>query len=104
MTIRYESNATLYELLKGRKPNVRYLHVFGSKCYILVDHEQRRKMNPNSEEGIFLGYSVNIRAYSVFNSHAKTMMEYIKVIIDDNSEEKKVVKEKDDIILQPADV
>ena len=39
---------------------VKYFHVFGSKCYILADCEQRRKMDPKSDEEIFLGYSTNI--------------------------------------------
>jgi len=52
---------------KGRKPTVKYFHVFGSKCYSLADREQRRKMDPKSDGGIFLGYSINSRACKVFN-------------------------------------
>lgn len=55
VTIRYGIKATLYELWKSRKPNVKSFHVFGSKCYILEDREQRRKMDPKSEEWAFLG-------------------------------------------------
>ena len=83
VTLRKGSSATLYEIWRGRKPTVKYFHVFGSKCYILADHEQRRKMDPKSDEGIFLGYSTNSRAYRVFNSRTKVMMESINVIIDD---------------------
>lgn len=68
VTIRFGTSATLYELWKGRKPTVKYFHVFGSKCYILADREQRRKMDPKSDEEIFLRYSANSRAYRVFNS------------------------------------
>lgn len=39
VTNRYGTSATLYELRKGRKPIVKYFHVFGSKCYILADHD-----------------------------------------------------------------
>lgn len=46
VTIRFGTKATQYELWKGRKPNVKYFHVFGSKCYILADREQRREMDP----------------------------------------------------------
>ena len=63
VTLRKGTPSTLYELWKGRKPNVKYFHVFGSKCYILKDREQRRKMDPKSDEGIFLGYSTNSRAF-----------------------------------------
>lgn len=78
----------LYEIWKGRKPTVNYFHVFGSKYYILVDHEQRRKMDPKSDEGIFLGYSINNRAYRVFNSKTKVMMESINVVVDDRGLQK----------------
>lgn len=55
VTLRKGTLTTLYEMWKGRKPIVKYFHVFGSKCYIFADREQRRKMDPNSDEGIFLG-------------------------------------------------
>ena len=87
VTLRKGTSSTIYELWKGRKPTVKYFHVFGSKCYILADREQRRKLDPKSDEGIFLGYSSNSRAYRVFNSRTKAMMESINVIIDDYHEE-----------------
>ncbi|XP_045800572.1 uncharacterized protein LOC123894582 [Trifolium pratense] len=74
---------TLCELWKNRKPTVKYFNVFRSKWYILADREPRRKFDPKSDEGIFLGYSTNNRAYRVFNSRTKTMMESINVVIDD---------------------
>ena len=40
-------------------------------------------MDPKSDEGIFLGYSTNSRAYRVFNSKTKVMMESINVVVDD---------------------
>lgn len=92
VTIRSRTKATRYELWKWRKPNVKYFHVFGSRYYILVDHEQRKKMDPKSDEGTFLGYSTNSRVYKVYNKHTKTMVESINVIIDDNFEDKKEVK------------
>lgn len=46
VTLRSGTSATLYELWKGRKPIFKYLHEFGSKCYILAICEQRIKMDP----------------------------------------------------------
>jgi len=68
VTLRAGTTTTLYELWKGRKPTARYFHVFRSKCYILTDREYRRKMDPKGDEGIFLGYSTNSKAYRVYNS------------------------------------
>ena len=73
VTLRPGMSLTLYEIWRGRKPNVKYFHVFGSTCYILVDREPRRKLDPRSDEGIFLGYSRNSRAYRVFNKWTKTL-------------------------------
>ncbi|GAU36127.1 hypothetical protein TSUD_292870 [Trifolium subterraneum] len=86
VTLRSGTTSTLYELWKNRKPTVKYFHVFGSKCYILTDREQRRKLDPKSDEGIFLGYSTNSRSNRVYNSRTKVMMESINVVIDDSAE------------------
>jgi len=68
---------------KERKPTVKYFHVFGSKCYILADRDYRRKMNPKSDEGIFMGYSTNSRVYRVYNNKIQVVMKSINVVIDD---------------------
>jgi hypothetical protein len=85
VTLKSGTTTTLYEMWKGRKPTVKYFHVFRSKCYILADREHRRKMDPKIDEGIFLGFSANSRAYRVFNSRTKVVMEAINVVIDDIS-------------------
>lgn len=63
--------------------NVKYFHVFGSTTYTLAYREQRRYLDPKSYEGTFLGYSLNIRAYHVFNNQTKSIMESIYVIVND---------------------
>ena len=62
---------------------MKYFRVFGSKCFILNDRENLGKFDAKSDEGIFLGNSVNSRAYRVFNKRTKTVMESINVVIDD---------------------
>jgi transposase InsO family protein len=88
VTLRKGTSATLYELWKDRKPTVKHFHVFGSKCYILAYIEQRRKLDPKSDEGIFLGYSTNSKAYRVYNSKTKVVMESINVVVNDVGTEK----------------
>jgi hypothetical protein len=58
---------TSYELLTGKKPNVSYFRVFGSKCFILVKRGRKSKSAPKAVEGFLLGYDSNTRAYRVFN-------------------------------------
>jgi len=88
VTLRTGTTATLCEIWKGIKPTVKYFHVFGSKCYILADRDRRRKMDPKSDAWIFLGYSTNNRAYRVFNSKTRVVMESINVVIDDVFEDR----------------
>jgi transposase InsO family protein len=56
---------TSYELLTGKKPNVSYFRVFGSKCFILVKRGRKSKFAPKAIEGFLLGYDSNTRAYRV---------------------------------------
>jgi hypothetical protein len=66
-----KTNKTPYEIWQGKKSIVKYFRIFGSKCYILRDRENLGKFDPKSDEGIFLGYSTNNRAYKVFNKEQK---------------------------------
>jgi len=60
--IRSNTGKTPYELWFGITPTMRYFRVFGSKCYIKRD-EDLRKFDARSDEGIFLGYSTQSKAY-----------------------------------------
>ncbi|GJY79782.1 retrovirus-related pol polyprotein from transposon TNT 1-94 [Tanacetum coccineum] len=42
-------NKTPYELLRGRKPNIAYFHVFGSLCYPTNDRDDLGKMKPKAD-------------------------------------------------------
>ena len=81
---------TSYEIWKEKKPKVKYFQLFGSKCYILNDRENLGKFDAKSDEGIFLGYFINSRAYRVYNKCTKKVMESINVVIDDTIQEKDV--------------
>ena len=55
---------TPYEALIGKQPNLRNMHVFGSKCYAFVQNV--RKLDARSQKGIFVGYDKESPAYLVF--------------------------------------
>ena len=74
---------TLYEIWRGKKPNLKHLHEFGSTCFVLNDREHGRKFDPKSNEGMFLRYSPNKRAYKVFNKSSKTAVQSTNVVIND---------------------
>ncbi|GKB83462.1 retrovirus-related pol polyprotein from transposon TNT 1-94 [Tanacetum coccineum] len=50
-------NKTPYELLRDRKPELKYLRIFGALCYPTNDFEDLRKLKPKADIGIFIGYS-----------------------------------------------
>ena len=82
---------TPYELWKGRKPSVSYFHVFGCACYILNNGKQYlTKFQPKSDEGIFLGYATDSKAYRVFNKKTLSVEVSIHIIFDETDLDKSV--------------
>ncbi|KAK8930958.1 hypothetical protein KSP39_PZI016350 [Platanthera zijinensis] len=77
---------TPYELLKGKKPTMSYLRIFGCKCYVLNNGKYpRTKFGEKCFEGIFMGYSSRSRAYRVFNKKTLVVEESINVVFDEGS-------------------
>jgi hypothetical protein len=75
---------TSYELLTGKKPNVSYFRVFGSKCFILVIRGRKSKFAPKVVEG-FLGYDSNTRAYRVFNKSSGLVEVSCDIMFDETN-------------------
>src|ERR1700732_3554157 len=83
--IRPKTKKTPYDLLKGRKPDVSFFRVFGCKCFIHVNNKsQIKKFDPKSQEGVFLGYSENRKAYRVYNRVTQRVEESMHVIFDES--------------------
>ncbi|GKA11313.1 retrovirus-related pol polyprotein from transposon TNT 1-94 [Tanacetum coccineum] len=76
-------NKTPYELIRGRKPDVQYFHVFGSLCYPTNDHDDLEKMKQKADIGIFIGYSETSRGFHIYNRLTKKIMETIHVKFDE---------------------
>jgi len=71
---------TPYELLKGRKPNLSHLRVFGRKCFVLNNGKDKLgKFDAKADDSIFLGYSSNSKTYRIFNKRTLTVEESIHV-------------------------
>ena len=80
--IRKDTNKTPYELWFGHSPTVKYLRIFGSKCYIKRG-DDIGKFDARSDEGMFLGYSLKSKAYRCYNLRTKTIKESVNVRIDE---------------------
>jgi hypothetical protein len=76
---------TSYELLTGKKANVSYFRVFGSKCFILVKRGRKSKFAPKAVEGFLLGYDSNTRAYRVFNKSTGLVEVSCDIVFDETN-------------------
>jgi hypothetical protein len=76
---------TSYELLTGKKPNVSYFRVFGSKCFILVKRGRKSKFAPKAVEGFLLGYDSNTRAYRVFKKSTGLVEVSCDILFDETN-------------------
>jgi hypothetical protein len=81
--LKINSDKTPYELWFGRAPSVKYFKVFGSKCYIKRLDESLGKFDARSDEGIFLGYDSNKKAYRCYNIRLHKIVESADVRVDD---------------------
>jgi hypothetical protein len=76
---------TSYELLTGKKSNVSYFRVFGSKCFILVKRGRKSKFAPKAVEGFLLGYDSYTRAYRVFNKSTRLVEVSCDIVFDETN-------------------
>ncbi|KAJ9550150.1 hypothetical protein OSB04_014195 [Centaurea solstitialis] len=77
---------TPYELINNQVPNIGHFRVFGCRCFVLNDREERHKLQAKSDEAIFIGYSKNSIAYRVYNKRTKMVLESSNVKFDPYAE------------------
>ena len=102
-------NKTSYEIMANKKPTVKYFLVFGAKCFTLKDDEQLGNFEAKAREGIFLGYSLESKAYRVYVIDHKKFIESMNVTFDVNKlpiiqvEETTETLKFDNLILEDSD-
>ncbi|GJU77827.1 reverse transcriptase domain-containing protein [Tanacetum coccineum] len=78
-------NKTPYELFLGRKPALGFMRPFGCHVTILNTIDHLGKFNGKADEGFFVGYSINSKAFRVFNSRTKIVEENLHVQFSKNT-------------------
>ena len=73
---------TPYHVMANRKPTLKYFHVFGAKCFVLKD-EHLGKFDAKADEGIFLGYSLEAKAYRIYVIDQQKVVDTLNVTFDD---------------------
>nr|GEU47689.1 hypothetical protein [Tanacetum cinerariifolium] len=77
---------TPYELINKRKPNIKFFHVFGCRCYLLNDYEDVGKLKEKGDIGVFIGYSKESAAFRIYNKQTHKIHESVNVNFDEISE------------------
>nr|GEX09742.1 hypothetical protein [Tanacetum cinerariifolium] len=72
-------NKTPYELLLGRSPSIGFMRPFGCPITILNTLDPLEKFDGNANEGFLVGYSVNSKAFSIFNSRTRIVQETLHI-------------------------
>ncbi|GJY32117.1 putative ribonuclease H-like domain-containing protein [Tanacetum coccineum] len=70
-------NKTPYELFLGRKLALGFMRPFGCLVTILNTIDHLGKFDGKADEGFFVGYSINSKAFRVFNSRTRIVEENI---------------------------
>ncbi|GJS87039.1 putative ribonuclease H-like domain-containing protein [Tanacetum coccineum] len=78
-------NKTPYELFLGRKPALSFMRPFGCPVTILNTIDHLGKFDGKTDEGFFVGYSINIKAFRVFNSRTRIVKETMHVQFSKNT-------------------
>ncbi|GJW24218.1 retrovirus-related pol polyprotein from transposon TNT 1-94 [Tanacetum coccineum] len=66
-----------------RKPELKYLHIFGALCYPTNNFEDLGKLQPKADIGIFIGYSPSKKVYRIYNKRTRQIMETMNVQFDE---------------------
>ncbi|GJW81982.1 putative ribonuclease H-like domain-containing protein [Tanacetum coccineum] len=77
-------NKTPYELFRGRTPALSFMRPFGCHVTILNTLDYLGKFDGKSDEGFFVGYSLNSKAFRVYNIRTRKVKEslHIRFLVD----------------------
>ncbi|GJT61567.1 putative ribonuclease H-like domain-containing protein [Tanacetum coccineum] len=77
-------NKTPYELLHGRPPSISFMRPFGCPVTILNTLDPLGKFDGKADEGFLVGYSINSKAFRVFNTRTRKVEENMHITFLEN--------------------
>nr|GEY88738.1 ribonuclease H-like domain-containing protein [Tanacetum cinerariifolium] len=78
-------NKTPYELFHGRTSTLSFMRLFGCPVTILHTIEHLGKFDGKADEDFFVGYSLNSKAFRVFNSRTRIVEENLHIRFSENT-------------------
>ncbi|GJX56269.1 putative ribonuclease H-like domain-containing protein [Tanacetum coccineum] len=79
-------NKTPYKLIICKAPSISFMRPFGCHVTILNTLDSLGKFDGKDEEGFLFGYSINSKAFKVFNSETKKVKENLHVNFLENKQ------------------
>nr|GFA23654.1 hypothetical protein [Tanacetum cinerariifolium] len=86
---------TPYELMNKRKPNIKFFHVFGCRCYLLNDYEDVGKLKAKRDIGVFVGYSKEFAAFRIYNKRTRKIHESVNIMNSSTTNVETSINEED---------
>jgi hypothetical protein len=83
--LRKNLNKTPYEILIGQRPNIKYVRVFGCKCFYPKKGVHLSKFDTKALEGIFVGYSSDSHSYRIYSKSTGHVIETCNVRLDEDN-------------------
>ncbi|GJZ86845.1 putative ribonuclease H-like domain-containing protein [Tanacetum coccineum] len=77
-------NKIPYELLHGRPSSISFMRPFGCPVTILNTLDPLGKFYGKADEGFFVGYSINSKAFRVFNTRTRKVEENLHITFLEN--------------------
>nr|GEV47273.1 hypothetical protein [Tanacetum cinerariifolium] len=77
---------TVYDVFRGRSPDISYFHVFGCPVHIDNHRDHLGKFDEKVDDGFFLGYSPVSKTFKVFNIRRQEMEEIVHVTFSKDDE------------------
>ncbi|GJZ31526.1 putative ribonuclease H-like domain-containing protein [Tanacetum coccineum] len=77
-------NKTPYKLFHGRPPSISFMRPFGCPVNILNTLDTLGKFDGKADEGFFVGYSINSKAFRVFNTRTRKVEENLHITFLEN--------------------
>nr|GEX87668.1 hypothetical protein [Tanacetum cinerariifolium] len=78
-------NKTPYELFHGRTPTLSFMRPFRCPITILNTKDHLGKFDGKADKGFFIGYSLNSKAFKVFNNRTMIVEENLHIRFSENT-------------------
>jgi len=77
-------DVTPLEALTGRRPNVAGFRAWGTRAWALKPKKQQRKLEPRTDVGRLVGYTVGGKAYRILEDETNQVFERRDVVMEEN--------------------